>query len=253
MSLYSLVDVVVHPLRPFDFCRLAFSQVDSDGSSASDLVVQLTGKTHARVIYQPAGEGQMKQTASDGKTFLEHDMVLASFGGRADCGTHSFPFAVVLPPNLPSTMKVSLICFVLLLSCKGGSPVVDTCAVCPLLRGLVGDLCVVVWERALFDLKGLRDRTGVLEHMHHCNINALHNILTVQYGPFGRILCFAAAFVNRNSMSMLSHMTTVHICAEPRIVVFSRVRMNKCCSMFGGNSKTNNVQLKLWYDMKIVS
>ncbi|CAM9717307.1 unnamed protein product, partial [Sphacelaria rigidula] len=30
-----------------------------------------------------------------------------NFGGRAECGTHNFPYAILLPPNLPSSMKES--------------------------------------------------------------------------------------------------------------------------------------------------
>lgn len=38
--------------------------------------------------------------------FLSHEMQLASFCGKAPCGNHSFPFSVVLPSGLPSSMEV---------------------------------------------------------------------------------------------------------------------------------------------------
>ena len=38
--------------------------------------------------------------------FLSHEMQLASFGGRVAVGSHRFPFSLVLPEGLPSSMEV---------------------------------------------------------------------------------------------------------------------------------------------------
>lgn len=43
---------------------------------------------------------------SQSKDILEYDLQLAKFGGRAEFGNHVFHFALVLPMNLPSSMKV---------------------------------------------------------------------------------------------------------------------------------------------------
>lgn len=95
--------IIVHP------------QSNSDGTAADELILELIGKASTRVMHTTTrtvqdGNGtrtvQDRHIITDSKEFLAFDIQLAAFGGRADAGTHSFPFAVTLPATLPSTMKV---------------------------------------------------------------------------------------------------------------------------------------------------
>ncbi|CAN0089818.1 unnamed protein product, partial [Laminaria digitata] len=82
------------------------SQSSAEGSSADSLVLRLVGLARTR-IDRSSGTGNNSHdttyTAKD--EFLSFDVQLASFGGKAAPGSHSFPFSVMLPPGLPSSMK----------------------------------------------------------------------------------------------------------------------------------------------------
>lgn len=47
-----------------------------------------------------------RDVITENREILGYDIQLASFGGKAASGTHSFPFSVMLPPGLPPSMKV---------------------------------------------------------------------------------------------------------------------------------------------------
>lgn len=103
---------------------VAFScaQSDSDGIAADELILQLLGKAATRVVRtytkskdwtgdksslsSVSNSVKDRQVMTDSKEFLKFDVKLAAFGERVTSGKHSFPFAITLPPNLPSTMKV---------------------------------------------------------------------------------------------------------------------------------------------------
>lgn len=83
--------------------------------SADELFLELKGKTSSNVIK----ETDKVMTSSSGtytvadrcivsqsKDILEYELQLGKFGGRAEVGSHVFPFALVLPGNLPSSMQV---------------------------------------------------------------------------------------------------------------------------------------------------
>lgn len=91
------------------------TQGESVGSAAGDLVVQLVGQVVTLAknnISVPVATASgiapvtLRDIATETQQFLAFDITLASFGSRAMPGTHSFPFAVALPANLPSSMSV---------------------------------------------------------------------------------------------------------------------------------------------------
>lgn len=49
-----------------------------------------------------------RQIIVESNEFLSYDVQLASFGGKAASGNHSFPFSVKLPSSLPPSMEVRL-------------------------------------------------------------------------------------------------------------------------------------------------
>ena len=61
-------------------------------------------------IVMPAGDGSHttthREVVSEQNDFLSYEVQLASFEGRATTGSHSYPFSVMLPPSLPSSMQV---------------------------------------------------------------------------------------------------------------------------------------------------
>lgn len=85
------------------------------GTSATALVVTVVGLAKTRAMYKatgivPTASGAAPYTHRDNSAedieFLSYDVQLASFGGKAAAGVHSFPFSVVLPSELPPSMKV---------------------------------------------------------------------------------------------------------------------------------------------------
>lgn len=58
----------------------------------------------------PSGDGNRttthREAVSEQKDFLSYEVHLATFGGRMTAGSHSYPFSVMLPPGLPSSMQV---------------------------------------------------------------------------------------------------------------------------------------------------
>lgn len=86
------------------------------GTAANALVLTVVGLAKTRVMYKATGivpttSGVAPYTHRDNYNedieFLSYDVQLASFNGKASSGVHSFPFSVVLPPDLPPSMKVS--------------------------------------------------------------------------------------------------------------------------------------------------
>lgn len=85
------------------------------GSPAGDLVLRLVGLAKTRAMYKATGivptlsgaaPYTLRDTMSQDMEFLGYDMPLRSFGGRVAAGEYAIPFAVVLPPSLPPSMKV---------------------------------------------------------------------------------------------------------------------------------------------------
>ncbi|CAN0451438.1 unnamed protein product, partial [Scytosiphon promiscuus] len=76
-------------------------------SSADRLVLRLVGLATTRIVRRTGnGENSSNAVYAAKNEFLSFDVQLASFGGKAAAGSHSFPFSVMLPPALPSSMKV---------------------------------------------------------------------------------------------------------------------------------------------------
>ncbi|CAM9398876.1 unnamed protein product [Hapterophycus canaliculatus] len=84
------------------------------GSPAGDLVLRLVGLAKTRAMYEAVGvlptvSGAStythRDTMSEDMEFLGFDVTLRSFGGKVDAGEYVIPFAVVLPPSLPPSMK----------------------------------------------------------------------------------------------------------------------------------------------------
>ncbi|CAN0469138.1 unnamed protein product, partial [Laminaria digitata] len=84
------------------------SQNNAKGSSAQKLVLRLVGLARTRIVRDSSnGRDSSERTVYTAKDeFLGFDIQLASFGGKAAAGSHSFPFSVMLPSGLPSSMKV---------------------------------------------------------------------------------------------------------------------------------------------------
>lgn len=94
----------------------AFFQKDA-GTSADALVLRVVGLIKTRSITKSTGlyatvSGAAAytdhQAMSEDMEFLGYDVHLASFGGKMAAGEHSFPFSVVLPSELPPSMKVPI-------------------------------------------------------------------------------------------------------------------------------------------------
>lgn len=90
------------------------TQHSSEGS-AEGLVLRLIGLARTRAmrktsIIVPGSDGARSTThrevVTERKDFLSYEVHLASFDGRAANGTYSYPFSVLLPPGLPSSMQV---------------------------------------------------------------------------------------------------------------------------------------------------
>ncbi|CAM9920917.1 unnamed protein product [Pylaiella littoralis] len=84
------------------------------GTSADALVLRVVGLIKTRSITKSTGlyatvSGAAAytdhQVMSEDMEFLGYDVHLASFGGKMAAGEHSFPFSVVLPSELPPSMK----------------------------------------------------------------------------------------------------------------------------------------------------
>ena len=87
------------------------------GSPADALVLRLVGLAKTRVMFKqtilvPTASGAApvthRDTLSEDIEFLGYDVHLASFGGQAAPGVHTFPFSVILPLGLPPSMSVRL-------------------------------------------------------------------------------------------------------------------------------------------------
>lgn len=82
-------------------------QKNSKESSADELKLEMIGQIKTVVVYYTgSGKDRKKHTAKETKDFLSHDVQLASFGGKAASGMHSFPFSMTLPVGLPPSLKV---------------------------------------------------------------------------------------------------------------------------------------------------
>lgn len=81
-------------------------QTSPEGSSAKELTLRLVGTATTSV---PNGEqdtvGREKKS-TDSDEFLSYEVQLTCFNGKATAGTHSFPFSMMLPPGLHSSMQV---------------------------------------------------------------------------------------------------------------------------------------------------
>ena len=91
-------------MPPQPTCRS--TQNNADGSSAGSLVLRLVGLARTRIVRSSSNKNSSGTTYQARDEFLSFDIQLASFGGRAAASSHSFPFSVMLPPGLPSSMKV---------------------------------------------------------------------------------------------------------------------------------------------------
>ncbi|CAM9761348.1 unnamed protein product, partial [Laminaria digitata] len=89
------------------------TQHSSEGS-AEGLVLRLIGLARTRAMRKtsiiiPSSDGARSTThrevVTERKDFLSYEVHLASFDGRATNGTYSYPFSVLLPPGLPSSMQ----------------------------------------------------------------------------------------------------------------------------------------------------
>lgn len=78
-------------------------------------MLTVVGLAKTRVMYQATGivpttSGVAPYTHRDNSNedliILNYDVQLASFGGKAPSGEHNFPFSVVMPSELPPSMKV---------------------------------------------------------------------------------------------------------------------------------------------------
>eukprot|EP00904_Undaria_pinnatifida_P000771 jgi/Undpi1/10695/HiC_scaffold_29.g13143.m1 len=80
----------------------------TEGISAERLTLRLVGLAKTRVKCESgSGKNKSETVYNDGDEFLSYNIQLASFGGTARPGSHSFPFSVMLPPDLPASMKES--------------------------------------------------------------------------------------------------------------------------------------------------
>ena len=71
-------------------------------------MLRLVGLARTRIVRNNSnGRNSNDRTVYTAKDeFLSFDIQLASFEGKAAAGSHSFPFSLMLPPGLPSSMKV---------------------------------------------------------------------------------------------------------------------------------------------------
>lgn len=108
-----LVPLLISPKYCIDrqlyyFVRVSFissyAQKHAEGSSANAFILKLVGKAATSVVYRDRNDNL--HTAHQSKDLVEYDVQLAAFGGKVANGTHIFPFSVMLPPDLPSSMKV---------------------------------------------------------------------------------------------------------------------------------------------------
>lgn len=91
------------------------TQNNAEGSSADGLVLRLIGLARTRAMREttiiiPSGNANHttthREVVSEQKDFLSYEVHLATFDGRTTTGSHSYPFSVMLPPGLPSSMQV---------------------------------------------------------------------------------------------------------------------------------------------------
>lgn len=91
------------------------AQKDAEGGG--ELILTLVGLAQACVLYDSThatdnGSNthtyQHKEMVTEKNGFLSYDVQLASFGGKTAVGTHTFPFSLMLPPDLPPSMQVRL-------------------------------------------------------------------------------------------------------------------------------------------------
>lgn len=88
--------------------KCSCTQDNVEGTSAGSLVLRLVGLARTRIVRSNSTNHQTSRNTvySAKDEFLSFDIQLASFGGRAAACSQSFPFSVMLPPGLPSSMKV---------------------------------------------------------------------------------------------------------------------------------------------------
>lgn len=87
--------------------ELGIAQKNNKESSADDLKLQMVGQTKTTAIYYVGtGDNRQRRTANETKEFISYDVQLASFGGKAASGVHTFPFSITLPAGLPPSLKV---------------------------------------------------------------------------------------------------------------------------------------------------
>ena len=91
-------------LPPQPTCYTA--QNNAEGSSADALVMRLIGLAKTRIVREN-GHNNNRSYYGAREEFLSFEFQLTSFGGKAAAGSHNFTFSLVLPPGLPSSMKVS--------------------------------------------------------------------------------------------------------------------------------------------------
>lgn len=88
------------------FSRPAYVQKNNKESSANGLKIQLVGLTKTEAV--DSRFNREEESYKETNVFLSFDVQLASFGGKAASGVHSFPFAIMLPVDLPPSLLVWL-------------------------------------------------------------------------------------------------------------------------------------------------
>lgn len=82
-------------------------QKNNKESSADELKLKMVGRIKTTVIYHTgSGEDRKRHAAIETKELFSYDVQLASFGGTAASGEHSFPFSMTFPEGLPPSLKV---------------------------------------------------------------------------------------------------------------------------------------------------
>lgn len=87
--------------RRLTLCSSGIAQKNNKESSADGLKLRMVGQTKTTLV-----DRREEKSFSETKDFFSHDVQLASFGGKAASGVHSFPFSVMLPVGLPPSLMV---------------------------------------------------------------------------------------------------------------------------------------------------
>lgn len=80
--------------------RIFYIAQEKASESADSLDLQLFGRSVTRV-----GDKHFR-TEPQKRKFLSYDLDIGSFAGKANVGTHIFPFSVKLPEDLVPSMEV---------------------------------------------------------------------------------------------------------------------------------------------------